>query len=191
MATSIMWFRRDLRLSDNPALVRAVGEAGGDGEVVAFFCLDGRLRRPAGAARLAFLSGCLQALDESVGGNLVVRSGHPATKLPALARQVGADRVFVTADFGPYGRARDDEVEDALGRRDVELVRVGSPYAVAPGDLLNASGHPFKVFTPYLRAWRAHGWPAPVPAPGRVSWAAGVEGDGVPAPPPVDADLPP
>lgn len=72
-----MWFRRDLRLSDNPALAAASRGAGSDGEVVVLVCDDTRLRRPSGAARLAFLSGSLAALEESIGGDLVVRSGRP------------------------------------------------------------------------------------------------------------------
>jgi deoxyribodipyrimidine photo-lyase len=189
MGTSIMWFRRDLRLSDNPALVEAARAAGADGEVVPFFCRDPRLEQPSGANRLAFMYGCLAALDRSLGGALVVRAGRPATKLPALAREVGAIQVVVTADHGPYGTERDTEVERALAARDVELVRVSTPYAVAPGTIRNRSGDPYKVFTPFSRAWRDHGWPDPVRAP-RTRWASGVDDEGLPEPPPIDARLP-
>jgi deoxyribodipyrimidine photo-lyase len=189
MGTSIMWFRRDLRLSDSPALVQAARAAGADGEVVPFFCRDARLERPSGANRLAFMYGCLAALDRSLGGALVVRAGRPATKLPALVRQVGATQVFVTADLGPYGAERDREVERSLADRDVELVRVSTPYAVAPGTVRNRSGDPYKVFTPFSRAWREHGWPDPVRAP-RTRWASGVDGEALPEPPPVGARLP-
>ena len=67
MSTTILWFRRDLRLSDHPALVDAVQAAGSDGEVVALFCVDERLWGPAGANRRAFLLGCLHALNETIG----------------------------------------------------------------------------------------------------------------------------
>jgi deoxyribodipyrimidine photo-lyase len=185
-----MWFRRDLRLSDNPALAEAVRHAGSGGAVVALFCLDDDLRRPAGAARLAFLYGCLRSLDNAVDGALVVRAGPPARTVPALARDVGAERVFVAEDFGPYGRRRDEEVDRGLADDDVELARVGSSYAVPPGEIVNGSGGNFKVFTPFSKAWRAHGWPDPIPAPPSVPWVTGVTGDGVPQPPKVDADLP-
>ena len=55
-----------------------------------------RLWRPAGANRRAFLVGCLRALDESIGGRLVVRTGDPGVVVPALAAEVGAKDVFVT-----------------------------------------------------------------------------------------------
>jgi deoxyribodipyrimidine photo-lyase len=190
MGTAVFWFRRDLRLADNPALVEAVHHAGTDGDVVAFFCLDQALRGPAGPARLAYLSRSLRALDESIGGRLVVRAGVPATEVPALAEQVGAEAVYAAEDFGPYGRQRDDDVHHALEEAGVELHLVGSPYAVAPGTILNGSGQPYRVFTPFSRAWRAHGWAGPVKAPARIPWADGVEGDGIPDEPRCDADLP-
>ena len=185
-----MWFRRDLRLSDNPALAAAARHVGAGGEVVALFCRDQRLERPAGAARRAFLAGCLAALDDDIGGRLVVRAGRPEAVVPTVAAAAGADVVFVAEDFGPYGRERDGRVEQALAERDVPLVRVGSPYAVPPGEVRTKAGDPYRVFTPYSRAWRAHGWPDPSPAPGRLTWAAGLGGEGVPDPPEVDADLP-
>jgi len=188
--TTVMWFRRDLRLSDNPALAAAAHAAGTDREVVALFCLDDRLRRPSGHPRLAFLSGCLRALDDSIGGHLVVRSGRPENAVVELAREVGAERVVVAEDFGPYAHGRDERVDAALDRHDIELVRIGSPYAVPPGTILNGSKTPYKVFTPFSRAWRAHGWPQPIAAPRAVKWATGIDGEGVPAPPEVDCTLP-
>src|SRR5688572_23546973 len=106
MATSLVWFRRDLRLSDHPALIEAVQAARGGGEVVPAFCLDDRLWSPAGDHRRALLAGSLRALDRDIGGHLVVRHGDPVRVLPALAAEVGATDVFVTADFAPYGTQR-------------------------------------------------------------------------------------
>jgi deoxyribodipyrimidine photo-lyase len=188
--TSVLWFRRDLRLSDHPALLAAIDAAGPDGQVVATFCLDDRLRGPSGPNRLAFLYACLRDLDDSIGGNLVVRTGDPGTVIPDLAREVHAEQVFVSADFGPYGSARDVRVEDALASRHVDLVRVGSPYAVEPGTIRNKSGGPYKVFTPFSKAWRAVGWPAPQRAPRDVRWAGDIDRDPVPDAPSTDAVLP-
>jgi len=170
-----MWFRRDLRLGDNPALARAVAAGG---PVLPLFVVDPALVAPAGPPRTAFLLRCLEALDGSLGGRLVVRHGDPAVVVPALAAEVGADAVFAAEDFGPYGRARDGAVE----RAGVRLVRVGSAYAVPPGTVVKGDGTPFKVFTPFRRAWSAHGWPPPTAPvrPGRVVWADGAPSEGVP-----------
>jgi len=107
---SLLWFRRDLRVADHPALV----EAASRGPVVPLFVLDPALLGPAGGPRTAFLFRSLRALDDALDGRLVVRPGDPADVVPALAAEVGAAATFVTADFGPYGRRRDREVARAL-----------------------------------------------------------------------------
>jgi len=185
MATNVLWFRRDLRLADHPAMVAAAGE--GD-QVLPLFVVDPRLQRTSGAPRLAFLARCLADLDDATGGRLVVRRGVPATVVARVAKEVEAAGVYVSADFGPYGAARDDAVAKALG--DIPFERVGTPYAVDPGEVRTSGGGGFKVFTPFYRAWEAHGWGMPLdrPAP---TWATGVRTDGLPHAPTVAASLPP
>jgi deoxyribodipyrimidine photo-lyase len=182
--TSVLWLRRDLRLRDHPALHAAAK----DGPVLAAFVLDPRLLQPAGPARVAFLYRTLRALDAELrahGGRLHVRRGDPRTALPRIVGEIGAESVHVSADFGPYGTRRDAAVERAL--RDVPLVRTGSPYAVSPGRVRKGDGGPFKVFTPFYRAWREHGWPAPARAVS-VDWLddRGIE---IPNDPRLPADL--
>ncbi len=177
--TAVVWFRRDLRLADHPALVAA---AAGADQVVALFVDDDRLRRPAGAARVVFLDACLAALDESIGGHLVRRAGDPARVVLDVAAEVGATDVYVTEDFGPYGRSRDGEVAEALEARGRTLRRVGTPYAVAPGTLHTQAGDPFKVFTPFWRAWDPRATDEPAPAPD-VRWVAGLATSAPPAVP--------
>jgi len=172
----VLWFRRDLRLDDHPALVAAADDA----DVVPLFVVDPRLWEPAGAPRLAWLLRSLRALAGDLDGRLVVRTGDPRDVVPALAAQVGATRVHATADAGPYGRERDGDVAAALARDDRRLVRTGTPYAVGPGTVRNGSGAPYQVFTPFRRAWTAHGWPAPAPRPPRLRLAHGVDGDPLP-----------
>jgi deoxyribodipyrimidine photo-lyase len=161
--TSVMWFRRDLRLGDNPALL----DAAADGRVLGLFVVDPLLWGRSGDPRREQLAASLRALSESMGGRLVVRRGDPAAVVPAVADEVGAWRVHIAADYGPYGQRRDQEVEAAL---QCQLVRTGSPYAVAPGRVLNQQGRPYQVFTPYFKAWLAHGWRPPVDAPADVRW---------------------
>jgi deoxyribodipyrimidine photo-lyase len=185
MAASILWFRRDLRLAANPALWAAARH--GD-EVVGLFVLDDRLRRPSGANRLAFLYRALRQLDRQLGGRLVVRAGDPVAVVARVAAEAGAARVLCAADFGPYGRHRDEAVAARLGRIGVTLDRVGSPYAVAPGTVVKRDGTPYRVFTPFYREWLRHLDPETGPAP-RVTWRR-LPGDGVPADPAEVAALP-
>jgi deoxyribodipyrimidine photo-lyase len=179
VSTAVAWFRRDLRLADNPALLAALDSAD---EVVPLFVLDPRLLSAAGRPRLAFLAGCLADLHESTGGRLVVRTGDPVDVVPAVAMGVEAGEVFVTTDFGPYGTRRDDAVDKALHEGPLAgcVTAVDSPYAVAPGDVTTADGTPFKVFTPFHRRWRDHGWGAPAAAPTEPRWATGLRSEPVP-----------
>ena len=171
---TVMWFRRDLRLADNPALIEAVARAGEEGSVVPLFVFDPRLWGPAGPSRRAYLVASLSALAESTGG-LVIRRGEPVSVLPAVVREVGASSVHIAEDFGPYGRSRDDAVDRALG--DVPLVRTGSPYAVAPGRVRTKDDQGYQVFTPFSRAWLDHGWREAPPAPQDLRWETGPPSD--------------
>jgi deoxyribodipyrimidine photo-lyase len=182
--SAVLWFRRDLRLGDHPALLAARDAVDG-GTVLPLFVLDDALRGPSGPARLAFLYRSLRALDEALGGRLVVARGKPEDVVPRIAARADAATVHVSADYGPYGRDRDARVERALG--DVELVRTGSPYAVAPGRVTKDNGDPYRVFTPFSRAWQEHGWRAPADsASATVRWAEGMDGTTIPD----DPDLP-
>jgi deoxyribodipyrimidine photo-lyase len=167
-----MWFRRDLRLADNPALLDAC-DTSPDGGVLPLFVLDPALWGPAGISRRCYLSRSLGSLDADLrkqGGGLSLREGSPVREVVAAAREIGATRVHIAADYGPYGRRRDLDVEAALRGSGIDLVRTGSPYAVAPGRVRNGSGRPYQVFTPYSRGWLEHGWRDPVEAPKDVSW---------------------
>ena len=169
--TAVMWFRRDLRLADNPALLDACDSAG----VLPLFVLDPALWGPAGISRRWYLSRSLRALDASLRerqGGLSVVHGDPVRQVLLAARQVGAGRVHVAADYGPYGHRRDVAVKQALADAGIELVCTGSPYAVAPDRVKNGSGAPYKVYTPFSRGWMEHGWRDPVDAPGGATWLA-------------------
>ncbi len=177
-----MWFRRDLRLADNPALVEAIRSAD---SVIPLFVFDPRLWEPAGPSRRAYLLASLEAHASRIGG-LVVRSGDPVEAVDKVVEESGATSVHIAADFGPYGAQRDDAVEAALRAREVPLVRTGSPYAVAPGRVLNKQAHGYQVFTPFARAWNDHGWRQPPATPRSVAWDHSVASDDWPT-----SELPP
>jgi deoxyribodipyrimidine photo-lyase len=163
VTTSLLWFRRDLRLADHPALCAAVASSD---RVVPLFVLDPALLRPAGANRVAFLLGALADLRRRTGGALRVVTGDPVEVVPRLAQ--GMDAVHVSSDHGPYGRARDAAVAER-----VSLVATGSPYGVTPGRLVKADGSPYRVFTPFHKAWVAHGIRKPATEPTEIPWYDG------------------
>jgi deoxyribodipyrimidine photo-lyase len=185
-APTILWFRRDLRLRDHPALEAAAKK----GPVTPLFVLDDLLLRTNEGPRTAFMLRTLRALDQDLrtqGGRLTVLSGRPQDVLPRLVAQIGASEVHISEDFAPYGRARDQQVEKALGQ--VPLVRTGSPYAVSPGQVVKSDGTPFKVFSPFYRAWSERGWHSPSTSdPAKIDWHP-LNGMDIPADPPASADL--
>ena len=185
---AIVWFRRDLRLADNPAVLAAfdAARADGDGRVVPLFVVDPLLWDSAGDVRQASLAASLAALDSTVDEALLYRYGDPADVLPEVARAAGARTVHIATDYGRYGQARDERVATALAAKGVQLVRTGSPYAVAPGRVLKADGTPYRVYTPFHRAWMAHGWRSPAgDAPDDAEWWLAIECEGPPTAPEV------
>ncbi len=147
----MMWFRRDLRVRDNPALLAALD----DGPATALFVIDPVIWSTAGPARRAWLAATVLALAERIP--LTIRYGDPRDIVPTLA---GDGAVHIAAETTPYGRRRDD----AVGEQ-VRLVATGSAYAVGPGLITNGSGGPYQVFTAFARAWRQRGWPEPAHTP--------------------------
>ncbi|WP_153504384.1 cryptochrome/photolyase family protein [Cumulibacter manganitolerans] len=169
MSTALMWFRRDLRLSDHPAL-QAAAEVAGD--VLPLFVRDPALTS-SGGARTARLEASLGALRGGTDDALVIRTGDPSLIVPQVAAEVGAERVFISAETTPYGRRRDCAVHRALAADGRELVAVGSPYAVTPGRVRNGDDGPYRVFTAFRKAWSRHGWPQPA-GDARPSWRTGL-----------------
>jgi len=166
MPSTLLWFRRDLRLRDLPPMLDAAADRS---DVLACFVLDPRLEASAGARRLQFLGDCLRALDEALGGRLLITRGRPEEQIPQIAAAIDAKSVHISADFSPFGIRRDKAVAATLSG--TPLVATGSPYLVSPGRVTKDDGSPYKVFTPFFRRWREVGWRAPAQCdPAAISW---------------------
>lgn len=152
---NIFWFKRDLRLSGNPALEAAAAS----GDVVPLFIFDPRFARALHTPRGAYLAESVSALNALLDGTLVCRFGNPAQELTQLVRAIRATaapstqvRVFSTASHTAIGATRDAEVADALRSIDATLITLSSPYA-ALGEVVTAAGSLHRVFTPYKNRW--------------------------------------
>jgi deoxyribodipyrimidine photo-lyase len=154
---ALLWFRRDLRLRDLPAVRDAAADSD---EVLACFLLDPRLEASSGIRRMQFLCDSLRQLRDDLDGRLLVTRGRPEERIPIIAKEIHARSVHVSEDFAPFGRRRDERVRSALG--EVPLVATGSPYLVSPGRVTKDDGTPYKVFTPFFNQWRDVGWRAPL-----------------------------
>ena len=174
--TALVWFRRDLRLADHPALAEAIA---GARAVIPLFVLDDRLLRKGAPARAWFLRGALAELDRSLrerGSGLLVRSGDPATVVPEVARLAGADVVLASADVTPFARARDAAVAAALARDGRELLLRDGLLLADPDEVRTGAGRPYTVFTPFWRrlqqAPRRTVLPAPTALATPTRWLA-------------------
>ncbi len=190
MTRAIMWFRRDLRLTDNSAVLAALAE---HSDVIPVFVVDPHLMKNAGAPRVAYMCDALAALNASMGGALVFRHGDPVDVIVDLAKELDAADVYIARDFAPYGRRRDIEIAERLVSQGRRLRGVGSPYAVAPGRVMKDDGTSYSVFTPFSKRWLALGWDGPQAAPRDPQWlgAPVVRSDGAPLRPEIDFVLPP
>ena len=161
MAAVLWWLRRDLRLADNPALQRALSFGAG---VVPVFILDPHLLNQPAPLRQAFLFDGLRALDADLrarGSRLILRQGQPEVELARLLAETGATRIIAEEDYSPYARARDAAVAAQL-----PLEHVLGLTVFHPAHVLKADGQPYRVFTPFSRAWKALPFPgSPTPAP--------------------------
>jgi deoxyribodipyrimidine photo-lyase len=162
LVRNIIWFRRDLRIGDHPALLEAIKNSD---EIVPLFILDKSQIEEAGAKLLAYMGQSLRALDESLGNKLHIIEGDQVEVLKDLIARYNVKEVHISDEYERYGAARDARVEAA----GIPLVRTGSPYAVKPGRVVKPSdATPYRVYTPFYRAWRTHGYRGPVAAPKEV-----------------------
>ena len=167
MNLHLVWFRRDLRLADHPALDAAAAL----GAVLPVFVLDRDLlfHPETASARVAFLLASLHSLDRDLrrrGGRLLVRQGEPAAVLTALVRASGAAGVIAHVDCERIvGRVRDARVSRHLAAAGIPLRWLEQPGAT--GELL--------AYPVYRRFWHGAMAQAPLPPPARLR---------VPPPPP-------
>src|SRR4051794_41854395 len=107
---AVVWFRRDLRVHDQPTFLAA---AEGATRALALFVLDPALLDPSGAARRTVLYRCLRALDESLGGRLLLVRGDPADVVPPVAAAADAPQAHAAPAFGAPGPRPDQAVAEA------------------------------------------------------------------------------
>ena len=148
-----MWFRQDLRLSDNPALAAAIRI----GRVVPVFILDDATPgewKLGGAARW-WLHKSLSSLADSLstrGSKLVLRRGDPRTVIQSLLRETGARHIFWNRQYEPWAIARDTALKSTFKAEGITSETFNASLLVEPWELKTGSGGPYKVFTPFWKA---------------------------------------
>ena len=163
MKTVIHWFRRDLRVSDNTALSEAAKRAE---TIIPLFIFEDAFRTgpDVGAARLEFLLQSVESLRKNLaelGHTLVIRCGKSEEIIPVFAKEVGAQAVFANKRYEPYTQKRDERITGALLKVGVGFELFKDAVVWEETEVLNLSGKPYTVFTPYSKAWKAKAIPLP------------------------------
>ena len=167
----IHWFRKDLRLADNPALLSAA-ESGHP--VLAVYILEDGDSDPwaPGNASQWWLHHSLKALDKSLkalGNRLVLRRGRPQEVLRELATETGATALYSTWLAEPHAIKVDSELLDILDELGVRFRVLDGNLLFPPESVSTKNGEPYKVFTPFYKAClKKFPLPAPMPAPRKL-----------------------
>jgi len=178
----ILWFRQDLRLADNPALNHA--EVSGRPVIPVYILDEGPAVRRIGGASRWWLDKSLRALGAALaerGGTLILRRGDSEAELRRLIEETGATCVLMNRLFEPDAWARDADVAHSLQSEGVEVKGFNGALLARPGSVLNGSGGPYKVFTPFMKALRGQ-IEAPPPhstGPGDLSGAPRLASDDI------------
>lgn len=172
---TILWVRRDLRLSDHPALTAAVARGGA---VIPLFVRDPSVDGLGAAPTFRLGLGLAEYARavQAVGSRLVLRSGAALDVLRALIAETGAGAVIWTRGYDPDTVTRDADVKAALKADGIDARSCGGFLLHEPWTAETKTGTPFKVYTPYWNAVKARDVDAPLPAPARIpapaSWPA-------------------
>lgn len=153
---ALCWIRRDLRLTDHTALASACASAS---HVAVVFIFDTTILdelQDRDDRRLTFIYRSLIELDQQLrqhGSLLLVRHGDPTELIPQLAEQLQAGAVFFNHDYEPTAKQRDMIVTQKLRQSGRTVFSFKDQVVFERKEILTKNGEPFKVFTPYKRAW--------------------------------------
>ena len=153
---TIVWFRKDLRIQDNPSLFAALEN---NQRIIPVFIWDEEAGGSwkLGASSRWWLHHALLDLSQSIrnlGGQLLLLKGKAEEVIPHLANKYGAKQVYYGRTYDPSGIETQVQVEEALDQAGIESQSFNSSLLQEPWETKNGSGKPFQVFTPYWRKSR-------------------------------------
>lgn len=155
---TLCWLRRDLRLEDHCALSVATENSQ---EVFLVFVFDttilGKIKNDKDR-RLTFIYKSLLELKENLeskGSSLILLYGNPTDEIPNLAKKIGVDAVFTNEDYEPSAIERDLKVKEKLKSNSIDFFSAKDQVIFSPRQVMKEDRTPYRVFTPYKKAWLA------------------------------------
>lgn len=177
----VCWFRRDLRVEDNPALYHAA--ATGQPVIPLFVVGEDLISRiTSDGAAFDFQAECLHDLAGNIkklGNGLVVRRGNLKEVFAQIIEEAKPQGVYFNRDYEPEALDRDKAISDFLESRGIEVNAFDDVVIHTPDEVLTSQGGPYTVFTPYALKWRNSTKPAPPGTPNPIL-STGLRGDPIP-----------
>lgn len=153
---TLFWHRRDLRISDNAGLFKALkhGE-----KVQPIFIFDTQIldQLPKNDQRILFIHQTIEALNTSykkLGASLWVFHGNPTQLIPELVKQYGAQQVFCNRDYEPSAIQRDQFIYEELQKLNCTFSGSKDQVIFEKNEVVKPDGNPYHVFTPYMKRWK-------------------------------------
>ena len=157
MSTALFWHRRDLRISDNAGLYKALKQST---QVIPVFVFDRTILGllPKNDQRVLFIHQEIQKLKESyraLGSDLAVVYGDPKAEILSLAKKFGVSKVYTNRDYEPNALARDQYLFDQLQKEQIEFIGAKDQVIFEKNEVTKDDGLPYTIYTPYARKWKA------------------------------------
>ncbi|MFO7939399.1 MAG: deoxyribodipyrimidine photo-lyase [Bacteroidales bacterium] len=156
--TSVVWFRRDLRLHDNHAILQALEQSK---QVIFLFVFDTAILsdlQDRDDARVTFIYDTLLLLKdqlEHLGATLFVLHGKPEEEIPAFMEAQKAQAIFANTDYEPYALQRDAKINKMLTAKGKSFLLYKDQVVLGPHEVLKDDGKPYTVYTPYMKKWKS------------------------------------
>lgn len=180
-APTIYWVRRDLRVSDNKALKTAADQ----GPVIPVYFVSNWTQKHlwTGPKRQHFLCQCLHAFAgnlQALGGRLIVRNENPVSGLEKLINESGAHAIHYQADPDPFGKQQEKAVAKLCGQMGIEFIRHYEVSIHEPDELETKTGNPYRVYTPFSKAWMNLFKDKPICKPKQIQTPQHIQSDDLP-----------
>ena len=155
MKSNIFWFRRDLRLEDNTALIKALNSSD---SIIPIFIFDTSIIKnlPKDDARISFIYSQLiriNTLLKRFNSSLLILHGDPEKLILDFVQKKDIGALYSNLDYEPYAIARDEKITDSLEKYNIPHLQFKDQVIFGPKEILKDDGNPYTVYTPYKKKW--------------------------------------